>query len=79
MTLQSIVLHSCLHLKGDDRDAHGRNVAIVLDGSNLIMHFFDPDQPSATGFVTAMELHHQRKKVVRISTGSKQFDSILGG
>ncbi|OOQ87532.1 meiotic recombination protein DMC1 [Penicillium brasilianum] len=35
--------------------------------------------PSASGFVTAMELHHQRKKVVRISTGSKQFDSILGG
>jgi meiotic recombination protein DMC1 len=35
--------------------------------------------PSATGFITAMELHHQRKKVVRISTGSKQFDSILNG
>jgi meiotic recombination protein DMC1 len=26
-----------------------------------------------------MELHHQRKKVVRISTGSKHFDSILNG
>lgn len=26
-----------------------------------------------------MELCHQRKKVVRISTGSKQFDAILGG
>ncbi|RAK77137.1 recombinase DMC1 [Aspergillus fijiensis CBS 313.89] len=35
--------------------------------------------PSASGFMTAMELSHQRKKVVRISTGSKQFDSILGG
>ncbi|KAJ5180819.1 Meiotic recombination protein dmc1 [Penicillium capsulatum] len=35
--------------------------------------------PSASGFVTAMELFHQRKKVVRISTGSKQFDAILGG
>lgn len=35
--------------------------------------------PSGSGFITAMELHHQRKKVVRISTGSKQFDSILGG
>ncbi|KAJ5096298.1 hypothetical protein NUU61_005654 [Penicillium alfredii] len=35
--------------------------------------------PFASGFVTAMELWHQRKKVVRISTGSKQFDSILGG
>ncbi|KAJ5810570.1 Meiotic recombination protein dmc1 [Penicillium pulvis] len=33
----------------------------------------------STGFITAMELFHQRKKVVRISTGSKQFDSILGG
>ncbi|KAJ5108705.1 hypothetical protein N7456_005380 [Penicillium angulare] len=35
--------------------------------------------PSASGFITAMELFHQRKKVVRISTGSKQFDAILGG
>lgn len=29
--------------------------------------------------MTAMELCHQRKRVVKISTGSKQFDSILGG
>lgn len=36
-------------------------------------------QPSASGFITAMELCHQRKRVVRISTGSKQFDAILGG
>ncbi len=36
-------------------------------------------QPTAFGFVTAMELGHQRKKVVRISTGSKQLDAILGG
>jgi meiotic recombination protein DMC1 len=35
--------------------------------------------PTASGFITAMELHHQRKKVVRISTGSKQFDAILNG
>ncbi|KAL1990413.1 hypothetical protein VTN49DRAFT_6252 [Thermomyces lanuginosus] len=35
--------------------------------------------PSANGFVTAMELCHQRKRVFRISTGSKQFDSILNG
>ena len=26
-----------------------------------------------------MELNHQRKRVLKISTGSKQFDSILGG
>ncbi|EGE07943.1 Rad51 family protein [Trichophyton equinum CBS 127.97] len=36
-------------------------------------------QPSASGFITAMELGHQRKRVVKISTGSKQFDTILGG
>ncbi|KAJ0291619.1 hypothetical protein COL922a_014253, partial [Colletotrichum nupharicola] len=35
--------------------------------------------PSASGFITAMELSHQRKRAVRIPTGSKQFDSILGG
>ncbi|KAJ5979936.1 Meiotic recombination protein dmc1 [Penicillium waksmanii] len=44
------------------------------DSNDLI-----PFQPSASGFITAMDLFHQRKKVVRISTGSKQFDSILGG
>ena len=36
-------------------------------------------QPTTSGFVTAMELGQQRKRVVRISTGSKQLDSILGG
>jgi RecA/RadA recombinase len=36
-------------------------------------------QPTASGFMTAMELGHQRKRVVKISTGSKQFDAILGG
>lgn len=36
-------------------------------------------QPTANGFMTAMELCHQRKKVFKISTGSKQFDAILGG
>ncbi|MCJ1272828.1 Meiotic recombination protein dmc1 [Puttea exsequens] len=36
-------------------------------------------QPSATGFITAVELGHQRKRTFRISTGSKQLDSILGG
>jgi RecA/RadA recombinase len=36
-------------------------------------------QPSANGFITAMELCHQRKRVFKISTGSKQFDAILGG
>ncbi|KAI9677183.1 MAG: Meiotic recombination protein dmc1 [Trizodia sp. TS-e1964] len=36
-------------------------------------------QPSTSGFITAMELKHQRKRVVRISTGSKQLDAILNG
>lgn len=36
-------------------------------------------QPSTSGFITAVELGHHRKRVVKISTGSKQLDSILGG
>jgi hypothetical protein len=36
-------------------------------------------KPSTSGFVTAAELGQLRKRVVRISTGSKQFDTILGG
>ena len=38
-----------------------------------------PLKPSAFGFITAAELGHQRRRVVRISTGSKQLDAILGG
>lgn len=37
------------------------------------------NQPSASGFITAVELSHNRKRVCKISTGSKQLDSILGG
>ncbi|KAI9754767.1 MAG: Meiotic recombination protein dmc1 [Chaenotheca gracillima] len=36
-------------------------------------------QPSAFGFITAAELGQQRRRVVRISTGSKQLDTVLGG
>ncbi|KAI9891563.1 MAG: Meiotic recombination protein dmc1 [Vezdaea aestivalis] len=36
-------------------------------------------QPSAAGFITAAELGHQRKRCLKISTGSKQLDAILGG
>ena len=36
-------------------------------------------KPSTSGFITAIELGHQRKRIVKISTGSKQLDSILGG
>lgn len=36
-------------------------------------------QPSVSGFITAVELGHNRKRVCKISTGSKQLDSILGG
>ncbi|KAI9791710.1 MAG: Meiotic recombination protein dmc1 [Peltula sp. TS41687] len=36
-------------------------------------------QPSAFGFITAAELGQQRRRVVKISTGSKQLDTILGG
>lgn len=42
------------------------------------MKIIEIPQPNA-GFMTAMELGHQRKKVVKISTGSKQWDSILNG
>ena len=42
------------------------------------MTIIETPQPTA-GFMTAMELGHQRKKVVKISTGSKQWDSILNG
>ena len=45
-------------------------------------HVSHPDstlQPTVTGFVTAMELGHLRKRVFKISTGSKQLDAILGG
>ncbi|TKA30941.1 hypothetical protein B0A49_13489, partial [Cryomyces minteri] len=36
-------------------------------------------QPSFYGFITAQELGQQRKRCIKISTGSKQFDAILQG
>ncbi|OAD78152.1 hypothetical protein PHYBLDRAFT_200796 [Phycomyces blakesleeanus NRRL 1555(-)] len=33
----------------------------------------------ASGFVSATEVSNQRSKVLRISTGSKQFDTLIGG
>lgn len=36
-------------------------------------------QPAGGGFQTAHELGQQRKRVLKISTGSKQLDAILGG
>ncbi|CAI6339649.1 unnamed protein product [Periconia digitata] len=36
-------------------------------------------QPAGGGFQTAQELGQQRKRVTKVSTGSKQFDAILGG
>ena len=36
-------------------------------------------QPLGGGFQTAHDLGQQRKRVLKISTGSKQFDTILGG
>lgn len=36
-------------------------------------------KPTTSGFITAVELGHQRKRVRKISTGSKQLDAILGG
>ena len=36
-------------------------------------------QPPSYNFITAAELGHIRRRVCRISTGSKSFDSMLGG
>jgi meiotic recombination protein DMC1 len=33
----------------------------------------------STGFITAHEYREQRKAIFKISTGSKQFDAMLGG
>lgn len=37
------------------------------------------EQPSGGGFQTAHELGQQRKRVIKISTGSKALDAVLGG
>ncbi|KAF2429408.1 hypothetical protein EJ08DRAFT_278375 [Tothia fuscella] len=36
-------------------------------------------QPNANPFMTAHEYAQIRKKVIKVSTGSKQLDGILGG
>lgn len=42
-------------------------------------HHSPESQPSGGGFQTAHELGQQRKRVLKISTGSKQLDTVLGG
>lgn len=37
------------------------------------------DQPYAHTFMTALDLKEMRKRCIRISSGSKQLDSILNG
>ena len=39
----------------------------------------DTRQPTASGFITASELGQVRKRCYRISTGSKQLDTVLNG
>lgn len=46
--------------------------SILLLLLNLILH-------QGPGFVTAKQVALQREKVVKISTGSRQLDSLLGG
>ncbi len=36
-------------------------------------------QPAGNGFMTAHDLAQQRKKIIKVSTGSKQLDAMLGG
>ena len=53
-----------------------------LQASNSMGSRFDEShtvQPTVSGFMTAVELGHQRKRVCKITTGSKQLDTILGG
>jgi hypothetical protein len=35
--------------------------------------------PAQSSFITAHELSEIRKRVIRISTGSKQLDAMVGG
>ena len=39
----------------------------------------DMEKPNFNGFITATEHGQQRKRCIRISSGSKQVDSILNG
>lgn len=36
-------------------------------------------QPSPKSFITALDLSEIRKRVIRVSTGSKQLDAMVGG
>lgn len=53
-------------------------VHTVLTHQSYKPHSPEP-QPSGGGFQTAHELGQQRKRVIKISTGSKQLDTVLGG
>jgi meiotic recombination protein DMC1 len=46
---------------------------------SMFKRYWPVVQPAGGGFQTAHELGQQRKRVLKISTGSKQLDTILGG
>ncbi|KAL4215951.1 putative meiotic recombination protein DMC1 [Rhizopus microsporus] len=50
-----------------------KEAALKIEANTSYTHIYGP------GFVTAKQVAVQREKVVRISTGSKQLDSLLGG
>lgn len=47
--------------------------------TSYVLQHCSPLQPGGGGFQTAHELGQQRKRVLKISTGSKQLDTVLGG
>jgi meiotic recombination protein DMC1 len=54
---------------------------MVLNTNHADKVFGDTNiqQPDIMGFITALEQRERRKRCIRISTGSKQLDNILGG
>ncbi|KAG1173506.1 hypothetical protein G6F70_005804 [Rhizopus microsporus] len=78
----------------DDLQAHGIGVAditklktaglctvrgVQMTTKRALLKIKGLSETKGPGFVTAKQVAVQREKVVRISTGSKQLDSLLGG
>jgi meiotic recombination protein DMC1 len=65
-SVQTITSRNLLKIKGFSE----AKVEKVKEAANKLLQ---------NGFITATELQHRRKFILKISTGSKEFDKLLGG
>lgn len=61
------------------KEAGKKMMVLYITDTKRVFQATNIQQPDIMGFITALEQRERRKRCIRISTGSKQLDNILGG